>query len=609
MIKPVENLHQNIIHIQKRPAKSYHEAILLSAIEKSIDYIIETCEIPRAETITVRLVAGDTMERVLCVTNDDRVFSLLNDPEHQESKDSHYHRFYRDFQEIFCIINLTEASDEFPLKKDFIQFGYKSKILLKMEHVGVIAIYSELDATQRENRIMVKNRVAEFQNMVMEKIHAASEAKLVGLYQEIKILTTLAQKDEEKAFHQILEFVGRHHSVYRTAIFGINSSNESYNLLAGYPKGTHGKDKGFLSNHPLLKIIVETKTGLHVTELKKDPRTRWLTAPGGIVDRHGITEIAGFPIFLNGEIKAVMTADYAKKKLQFNPVIDQTFFNSVCDIISNLLSIISEVKQVRLEEDIRRIVDHFLHEIRNPITSSAGFARRNFNFLQKHGQEFHDPTLFIQKFRNEEGIEDRKEFADFFSNFSRNTSIIINESSRVEEILNEFETFVKLKRGMVKIVREPIDLNELGNYFEKLFQGLKFSISQDLKGCHLYLDKARLNQVLFNLIKNAYEHAYGMNFRSIVQQEDSFFSKKIFLRIFIEETNIFIDIINEGQISKEIQTQIFEPYFTCGHHDGSGLGLTISLELVKLMNGNVSFENISLEGENFVRFRLVFSCH
>lgn len=582
----------NIIHIQKRPPQGYHEAILLDAIEKSIDHLVSTWKISGPETVTVRLRMRNTLERVLCITNDDRVFHLLNDPDYKETKESLYNKFY-DGRDKFIITDILEEGEDYPLKKDFVLFGYRTRILVKLEHVGVVAIHSEIDSTQPENQEIVKSKIYEFEKMVVEKIRAASEAKLVGLYQEINILTTLAQENEETAFHHVLEFVGRHHSIFRTAIFGINPANDSYTLLAGYPKGTHGKDNGFLADHPLLKSIVETKNSIHVFDLRQDTRTKWLTAPGGVVDRYGITEIAGFPISLSGEVKAVMTVDYAEKDLQFNPVIDENFFNSVCDILSNILSIVSKIKQIRIEEDIRRIVDHFLHEIRNPITASAGFARRNYNFV---GEKI--------KQCSEIGDLCKEDFSAFLNALQRNTSVIIKESNRMEEILNEFETFIKLKRGMVEIKRESVPIVEFGKYFGDLFHGLSFSYSPELENYRLFIDRNRLHQVLLNLLINAYEHTYNMGYRAISHQPESFFREKVRFNISPREENIVFEIINGGRVPKENIDRLFEPYFTCGYHDGSGLGLAISSELVKLMNGQISFENVVEEKKDYVVFQL-----
>ncbi len=579
---------KHIIHSQKRRARNHHETILMDAIEHGIDNILNTRDLPLSETVTVRLLTDGQLERVLCVTNDERLFALLNDPKHKEAKDSLYRRFFENQNVISRFSNLMDSKDEYPMKNEFIKFGYRTIILVKINHMGVVAVHSEIDITDPDNLRVVKAQIHKFRKAVLRKIKQTWEGKLYGLYQEIGILTSLAQRDEEKAFHQILEFMSGHHPIFRCAIFVVHPESESYLLLAGYPKGAHGTGRGCLVEHPLLRYIVEHRKSVHITDLAGDPRTKWLTRPGGVVARYGVTEIAGFPIIHNQEIKAVMTVDYAGKDFCFNPLIDLSFFQSVSDIISNILSIVSKIKGVRLDEDICRIVDHFLHEIRNPLTASAGFARRNFNQFQKVKL-------------------DKEKLQGALDGLQRNTGIIVRESDRIEEILNEFETFVRLKHGEIKITKASVPLMKLGKYFVDVFRGLKLSVSPDLEEDEFFIDRSRLHQVLFNLLKNAYEHSYEMDYKSLMLQSRSFFAKDIFLKILQVNENIVFEIINEGSISENIQGRIFEPYFTCGFHDGCGLGLPISAELVKLMNGQIEYENMVMEGKKYVFFRLTFS--
>lgn len=597
---------KHIIHSQKRPAKSHHETILLEAIEKSIDSIIDTCDNPVLSTVTVRLFIGSQLERVLCITNDDCVFPLLNDPEHQEAKDSLYRRFFDEEGAPVKITNLLESEEEYELKNEFIRCGYKTRILIKTNHMGVVAVHSKVEITSPETMKALETRAIEFRNRIVKNIKQTWECKLFGLYQEMDILTSLAQHDEGKAFHQILQFISQHHSIFRCAIFVVHPDSKNYELLAGYPKETHGTSRGWLSEHPLLQNIAETGKDVHITDLAKDPRTKWLTRPGGVAERYGITEIACFPITYDKEVKAAMTVDYAGESFHFNPMIDQGFFQSVCNIISNILSIISKIKRIRLDEDICRIVDHFLHEIRNPLTASAGFARRNKNFWNKHEQWFQRPDLLAELLTGKKDVEKKEEFLESASRSLRNTDIIVRESDRVEEILNEFETFVRLKHGQMKISKTSVSLKGVGRYFESLFHGLEFSLSPGLESREFLIDLSRLHQILFNLFKNAFEHVYKMDYKSILLQPESFFTKSIFLKIMSENRHIVFEVINEGIVPENIKGRIFEPYFTCGYHDGCGLGLPISSELTKLMNGKITFENMTLEGADYVVFRTSF---
>ena len=597
---------KHVIHSQKKPARSHHEAILLDAIEKSIDFIAGTCEAPVMETVTVRLLIDNQLERVLCVTNDARIFPLLNNPDYRETKESLYLKFFEEEDGVINISDIAQSGGEYPLKQEFLKLNYKSRILIKTNHMGVVAVHSARDISDPENLRLVKARALEFRNLILQNIKQIWEGKLFGLYQELDILTSLAQRDEERAFHRILEFISRHHSIFRCALFMIHPDGKSYELLAGHPEGRHGTSRGWLADHPLLQNIVDTGKNVHIMDLKNDHRTHWLTRPGGVVEKYGITEIAGFPMIYDNQVRAVMTVDYAGSGFHFNPLIDQGFFQSVSSIISNILSIVSKIKRVRLDEDICRIVDHFLHEIRNPLTASAGFARKNKTLWDKHEELFARPEALSRLLAGSEGEEKKKEFLESGLRSMRNTKIIVREAERVEEILGEFETFVRLKHGNLNISRASVSLKGIGKYMEELFQRLVFFMTPELERREFSTDIFRLHQILFNLIKNAYEHTYKMDYKTLLLQSEDFFTKPIFFKVLRENGKIVFEVINEGAIPENIMGRIFEPYFTCGFHDGCGLGLPISSELARLMSGEITFENRVAEGKEAVAFRLSF---
>jgi len=576
---------KHIIHSQKKVPKSRHDAILMEALEKGINTLLHACVLPLKETVTVRCVMDGKLQRVLCVTNDDRSFALLNNPEYRDAKHSHYSRFFEEEKEFYRIIDLNHPEEDYPLMQEFLDLGYRTNVLMKIDHAGVVSVHSEMDISNPKNRETVQSLVHDFRESVYQSIKDMWDVEVLALYEKMDILTSLAKRDEETAFQKIMEFIALHHTIFRCAIFIIDNASESYELLAGYPKGAHGTSSGWLAEHPLLRDIVSSGKDLHITDLDSDPRTQWLTRRNGVMQKYGVTEIAAFPIYQQEAVKAVMTVDYAGTNFQFNPLVDRSFFQSVCAVISNILSVVSHIKVIRLDEDICRIVDHFLHEIRNPVTASAGFARRSDALLKKLEGAPEDSAQSLERFQ-------------------RNTKIIVKESNRIEEILNDFETFVGLKHERVKISRELVSLSDVSVYLKTLFHGLKVAISPAAACLDFHTEPSRLHQILFNLLKNAYEHTYEMDYKEILLRSRDFFDRDVFLNIDAKHEWIVFEVLNKGSIPENLMDRVFEPYFTCGFHDGSGLGLPICAELAKLMHGEITFENMELNGEIHVAFRL-----
>jgi signal transduction histidine kinase len=92
-------------------------------------------------------------------------------------------------------------------------------------------------------------------------------------------------------------------------------------------------------------------------------------------------------------------------------------------------------------------------------------------------------------------------------------------------------------------------------------------------------DKKLLNQVIINIINNAVD--------AVMQNSEK---RQIDVRLTRSAVDrVLIKICNNGPaIPAEIQDKIFVPFFTT-RTNGSGIGLSISLEIVRLHHGSISF--------------------
>lgn len=104
----------------------------------------------------------------------------------------------------------------------------------------------------------------------------------------------------------------------------------------------------------------------------------------------------------------------------------------------------------------------------------------------------------------------------------------------------------------------------------------------------LYADEGQIAQILINLVKNA------------VQAE----SKHIEITSEINQSeHIVINVINDGlPISKESQEEIFVPFYTT-KQDGTGIGLSLSRQIMRLHNGTL---NLLRSDESGTVFSLIF---
>lgn len=176
-------------------------------------------------------------------------------------------------------------------------------------------------------------------------------------------------------------------------------------------------------------------------------------------------------------------------------------------------------------------------------------------------------------------------------------------------LINDILDLSKIEAGKLELEYEFIGTKAFFSEFERIFslklveKGIKFILdiaSGTPSG--IYVDEARVRQIIFNLIGNAVKFTKEGSIR---------------LKVFIENPQIstypggrteeFADLVIEVSdtgigISKELQERIFEPFTqerSFKHYGGTGLGLTITRRLLSLMNGTISVKSEESIGSAF----------
>ncbi len=157
--------------------------------------------------------------------------------------------------------------------------------------------------------------------------------------------------------------------------------------------------------------------------------------------------------------------------------------------------------------------------------------------------------------------------------------------------------FIHAYRNLTRVATPQFEKLDIGQLFDRLMnlfrpecerQGISYNI--DIQGESLYVmaDPDLIEQVMINLIKNAME---------AVKDSDN---KEIHLRANKDDNhNIYIQVEDNGWgIDPELQDKIFIPFFTT-KRNGSGIGLSLSRQILRLHKGNITFHTIPGEGTVF----------
>lgn len=295
----------------------------------------------------------------------------------------------------------------------------------------------------------------------------------------------------------------------------------------------------------ILDIMLPKIDGYEVCRrLKANRRTAYipvlmLTAKGQVEDK-----IKGLDVGAN---------DYLAKPFDYKELSAR---------IKSLLAIQEAREKLTQEEKSEALdlmMDELAHELRNPLTSIGGFARRVYERLADG-----DP--------NKQAME-----------------VIIKEVSRLERMVKDL---VDLKTTAV-IYKEATDLNDLLSELLEQFQerisaaGIVTEIepAQDLPP--VSIDRGHMKLALASVLENSVE-AMQLTAQKMLRITTRF-----------ADEGVEIQIADTGRgIPKEKIKNIFDPFFT-SKVSGPGLGLTFALKIIQEHRGTISVESKPGEGSCF----------
>lgn len=187
-------------------------------------------------------------------------------------------------------------------------------------------------------------------------------------------------------------------------------------------------------------------------------------------------------------------------------------------------------------------------------------------------------------------------------NLKEYVDIIGNAGNNLLALVNDILDFVKLDAGKLSFMRQPFDLNDL---MTQIVQSMQYQGKE--KGLSLYLDypvevphsvigdQNRVRQILVNLLSNAIKFTEEGQINVVVRSIKKSKRKALF-EISVADTGIGIRKDKLDYIFEKF-SQINSIYYR--KHQGLGLGLTITKELVEKMGGKIEVTSEYGKGSQF----------
>lgn len=184
--------------------------------------------------------------------------------------------------------------------------------------------------------------------------------------------------------------------------------------------------------------------------------------------------------------------------------------------------------------------------------------------------------------------------------------------SKVEELsdhllslINDILDMSRIEAGKVELEEKAFSLRSLGDKLYDMFaknlesRGIHYEVTfEDMSVDYVLGDELRISQIIINFLSNAVkftqEGEIGVTFRQMFLQDGN-----VDLMIRVHDTGI--------GMNPEFINRIFRPFEqegadTSRKYGGTGLGMAITDQLVKLMNGEIVVKSVPGEGSDFSVF-------
>lgn len=159
--------------------------------------------------------------------------------------------------------------------------------------------------------------------------------------------------------------------------------------------------------------------------------------------------------------------------------------------------------------------------------------------------------------------------------------IIDSRSNNLLAFIDSYSDLAKLPLPTIK----SFDLTELLQGIASLVQQVAINLSSPLL---IKADKAQLEQVLLNLIKNAKEAQRSTN-KAVHSLANNTLEKDIEIQVFKTEQQVIIKVLDQG-CGIANSANLFVPFYTT-KETGSGIGLALSRQILSNHQGELTLEN------------------
>ena len=285
-----------------------------------------------------------------------------------------------------------------------------------------------------------------------------------------------------------------------------------------------------------------------------------------------------------------------RQKQKVNQLLQQQK-NEIQQTLTMLKSTQSQLIQSEKMASLGELTAGIAHEIQNPLNFVNNFSEVNKELIEE------------LKIKNEKLKIEDNEVKELINDIKDNSEKINHHGKRADAIVKGMLQHSQKSTGH----KEPTDINKLADeYFPLAYQGLRAknsSVNATLKTDfdetigNINIIPQDIGRVLLNLYNNAfYAVNEKLNAESLQPKADgktyeptvSVSTKKVGDKVFVSVKD------NGNGIPQIIVDKIFQPFFTTKPTgQGTGLGLSLSYDIINAHGGSLKVKTIENEGSTF----------
>ena len=246
----------------------------------------------------------------------------------------------------------------------------------------------------------------------------------------------------------------------------------------------------------------------------------------------------------------------------------------------------TETKYIKANED-KLTLSHLLTKVNAELEESLNNEKR---FIASVSHELRTPLTAIL------GYSELLEDTALNNKQNRYLNNIVQSSDHLLALISDLLDVAKLEDNRIELSLKEFDLDDMLNECSNLIKSkinhdVNFLVDIPLLDYPIISDDKRLKQIFINLLSNAAKFTKKGSIRFYIKQMEEIEDNRLKIVVNVDDTG-------DG-IPEEVKDTLFDPFQSTDKTQGTGLGLYISQQLARLMDGEIVVESKQGVGSSF----------